>query len=458
MNEEQVEWVGFPEPHSKKQALIMDFFRIAPECKDLVVSCGSKFGKTQAASTAQSKAFLSQPRAFWRWLAPIYSQTKIGYDYCLRQLPKTKDIKGVDSIIKCFSLEAQIQFMHAQNSGALEGFATAGSVFDEAAKIKKSIYDANQTTRSRTRSKALYVSTPEGKNHFYTMFMEAKEEMRLAKRQMREPRMMAIAATTLDNPWIPRASIEDARRRLPDRLFRQYILAEFVDEANVFGRYRENFYGDRIDYPDDNQIWIDPNAKEIEVVIGADWAKLKDFTVFIAFDIKTKKMVGFQRFHKFDKYTEAIRNLVIFSKKFKEVREIYHDKTGVGVAIDDQLAYTNLPYKGITFTNAWKTTEITRLITSLEHKSIELLNWRVLDEELGCFEVEVNDIGVSSYSAPNGMHDDTVMALVLAHCALMQYSDLRNEIIFVEDLVDAINLGEPSSVEQYYQQILMDED
>jgi len=453
------ELIQFPKPHSIKQALIMDFFEIEPECSDLVVSCGTKFGKTTGASTAICKPFVKTPRAMWRWLAPYFSQTKIGYDYCLKQLPRVSDIKPNSSTmeIKCLSIDSKIQFYHAQNPRSLEGFATAGNVFDEASKIQKAAYESNETTRTRTRSKCIYVSTPEGKNHFYNRFMEAKEEMRLARRQMRTPRMVAIHARTEDNPWIPRQSIIDAKNRLPDRLFRQYYLAEFVDDAAVFGDYRSVLCGPRIDFDTDDQNWMHPDAKKMDVVIGADWAREVDFTVFAAFDVATKKMVGFMRFHK-RTYIEAIRALVMFSRNYNETLMIYHDKTGVGVAIDDQLAYTDLRYKGVTFTNAWKTTEISRLITSIEHKSIELLNWRVLDDELGAFEVKVNEIGNSSYSAPSGQHDDTVMALVLAHCALMQYSDLRNDILFLEDMVTDLRVTAPSSIEDYYQRLLMDED
>lgn len=459
MQEIEEEWVKFPDPHSTKQALIMNFFLMHPECRDLVVACGTKFGKTMSGSTAILKALLSRPRASWRWLAPIYAQTQIGFDYCRRQLPMGDDIKPnmADMILNVKSLDAKLQFFHTTNPNSLEGFASAGAVFDEAAKIKKEAYTAQETTRTRTMGKHVYLSTPLGKNHFYHKYMEALEEMQLARRQMRMPRMMAIRAKTEDNPWIPKASIEHARRNMPERLFRQYYLAEFVDDADVFGNYREVFFGDKLYFDGDDQLWFHPEARESEVVIGVDWAKSVDFTVFVAFDVKTKTVVGFQRFHK-RTYIEAIRALIKFSKKFKECHVVYHDKTGVGQAIDDQLAHTDLRYKGITFTNQWKTSNIGSLITSIEHRSIAMPYWVTLDTELGAYEVEVTDHGTMTYNSPSGQHDDTVMALVLAHAALMQYSDLRHEVRFIEDLVTDNLLDIPTSVEEYYRRILMDED
>lgn len=429
----------------------MDFFLTHPECRDLVVACGTKYGKTLSASAGISKALISKPRAMWRWIAPYFSQCKIGMDYVSRQLPTTPDFKPNESTMRipCKSLDSYIQFFHAQNYLALEGFATAGTVFDEAAKIRKEAYDANETTRTRTLAKQAYFSTPLGKNHFYDKYMEAREEMALARRQLRVPRMMAITARTEDNPWIPRESIEHARRTLPERLFRQYYLAEFVDDAEVFGNYKGAFIGERLSFDSDSCIWFDKDCDKSKVVIGADWAKTIDFTVFIAFDIETKRVVGFQRFHK-RTYIDAVRCLITFSKRFAETLIVWHDKTGVGQAIDDQMSYTGLNYKGVTFTNAWKTNSINALITSFEHKSIELPNWSMLDKELGAFEVKQNELGNMTYSAPSGQHDDIVCALILAHSALMQYADMKMEVRFLEDLKSDKGLSRLNAFEEFY--------
>lgn len=432
----------------------MNFFTSYPECKDLFVSCGSKFGKSLAVGVAINNGFISQERGYWRWVAPIYEQARIGLDYCKRMLPIGEGFEATDSrmSITCAELDSQIRFYHALKATSLEGFATTGGVFDEAAKISKDAYDADNTTRSRTRSKRIYVSTPNGKNHFYEMCMEAKEEMLLAKRQLRTPRMAFITAATMDNPHIPKESIEDARRRLTDRLFRQYILAEFIDDADVFGNYRQCFEGAPIVFDSDDNTWLDPKHKDATVVIGADWARTRDYTVFIAIDTEHKRVVGFRRFHK-QSYIEAVRNLVRFAKAFKETKVVWHDKTGVGVALDDQLAYTDLSYKGITFTNTSKSSMINSLITSFEHKSITMPYLSVLDREIGAYEVKVNEIGTMTYSAPSGMHDDTVMALVLAHSALMQYSDLSYEVRFLEDLRGDKSLSKLTPLEEYYSDI-----
>ena len=137
-------------------------------------------------------------------------------------------------------------------------------------------------------------------------------------------------------------------------------------------------------------------------------------------------------------------------------------RTGVGQSIDDQLAYTDLAYEGITFTNKLKTNMVNSLITTLEHKHIILPSWQLMIDELEAFEVEVNDLGSMTYNAPSGQHDDIVCALMLAHAAMLEYSDKTLEVKFLEDLTNGMKprkvKSEPDSVEDFYDMLINDRD
>lgn len=286
--------------------------------------------------------------------------------------------------------------------------------------------------------------------------MEARLEMERAAFEKREPRMLFITAPTSDNPFVPRESIEFARKTLPDRLFRQYFLSEFLDDSSVFLNVRACCYTDAISFGEgDRHSWTADQANEKTVVIGADWGKVEDPTVFFAIDIETGKVVGFDRFLR-TAYTDAVKRLYLFSQRFKRVDIILHDKTGVGMAVDDILAHTGLPYHGVTFTNASKAEMVTRLMTAFEHRSIFIPNWNILLEELDAFEVKTNAIGLLSYSAPAGKHDDTVCALMLANAALIQYGFRDSAVRFLEDL--PLAKLPVSELEKYYQSIGGDED
>lgn len=440
--------VESPQPHSFKQQMITEFF-LHPGVEELVVACGTKFGKTLAASDAITKANLNGRAKRFRWLAPYYHQTKFGLEYCQKLHPPEpySNYRKGERILEVPSLDNQLQFYHTQNPVALEGAAIHGYVFDEAAKMHPDAYSSAMTTRTRTGGPMLIISTPFGKGWFYDCAMRARQEMEDAFRAGRPPTKLFITAKTADNPTISRHIIEDSRKRMPERLFRMLYLAEFLDDANVFLGFRDCFVTDKIVIHDSHQRWFSPEAEKSQVVIGADWAKTVDYTVFIAIDIVTRKVVGFERFHK-KKYTEAIRQLVRFSKKFNEVLTVYHDKTGVGVPIDDQLSYTSLPYEGIVFSNTSKSDMVNGTITEIEQGNLGLPRWDVLEKELDAFEVQTNALGRMQYNAPQGQHDDVVCALILAVAALDRYAETDCDIRWAEELGE--DIMEPSALESYY--------
>lgn len=413
-----------PPPHSKMQELIMRFFATEGS-RELWVACGSKFGKSISAAVALTSTFPLDKQGLSRWIAPYYHQSKIGFRYCQRMLPGEPYVLAnqSDLSLKIPANDSTLQFFHGQNVEAIEGDAVKRYVFDEFAKQKATIYDAAQTTMTFTKGKAIYISTPRGKNHFYKKCMLAKAEMIADIKAGRVPKKLFITAPTSANPLVDLSIIEDARRNLPDRLFRQYYLAEFVDDGSVFSGFRDLIKGKELEfYPGSKQAWTETDADKIDVVIGADWAKTTDFTVFTAWSYtdRIKRLVGFERFQHRD-YRYVIKDLVRFAKKFHSVAIVYHDKTGLGTVIDDLLSDAQLPFEGITFTNDSKTNMINTLMISVQNKEIELPNWPDMLLELDAFEVTTTELGKMKYSAPSGMHDDIVSSMMLGFAAVNEF-------------------------------------
>jgi len=436
-----------PAKHSLKQGVIMNALAIQG-VTEVWVANGTKYGKTIAAATALCSQAPLRKQALYRWVAPIYMQAKIGYQYCSRMLPAEPHVKRHDGEPSLLfrGIDTRIQFFHGQRPESLEGEATHGNILDEAAKMREEVYAAVKTTTTVTRGKILLVSTPLGKNWFYKGCMSAKEEMVRAKHEGRQPTKLFINAPSTDNPAVSAAAIVEARKSLPDRLYRQFYLAEFVDDGQVFSGFRASQYGLHLSFDNvQRQHWLHPEAKEMRVVLGVDWAKTRDWTVFIAIDTATRKVVGFLRFHNLP-YTEAIRELVRFKRSFMEVDVCLHDKTGVGMAIDDQLAYTDIPYRGIVFTNTSKAEMVSRLITAFEQRALGIPAWDLMEAELDAFEVQASAMGRMQYSAPAGDHDDIVCALMLANSAFLESSG-DDEVTYLEDLGKGM---EPSALELYY--------
>lgn len=406
------------------------------------------------ASTCISVSALETPGTKWRWIAPIYDQAKVGMDYVKRILPPKPHSQPVNSSLRIYlpKINSEIQFCHTKDPVSLEGAGIQGNIHDEAAKQPYSAVVSARTTTTFTQGPSMYISTPYGKNWFYTGCMEAKEEMLWCLKNGKNPRRIFLTARTEDNPLVPRQSIIDAKHDLPDRLFRQYYLAEFVDDGSVFVGYKDCVFGPVIDESSAVQYYVAPDAKEFEVVIGADWAKNNDFTVFGAFSTEPMpRMLGFMRFQNV-KYTEAVKELYKFGKKFKDVRIVKHDKTGVGEALDDMMAQLPFPFEGITFTNQSKSSMVGKLIMAFEKKELLLLNWPEMLRELESYEISTNDIGTAKYSAPQGKHDDIVSMLMLANQGLNEYSGLGMELNFLEDLPK-----KKLSVEQWYTEMIEDD-
>lgn len=444
--------IQIPDPHCDSQRKIMEAF-LTPNLLEIVVACGTKYGKTLSGSGCVVAAAPLRKQGLYRWIGPIYSQSKIGFKYMRRMLPPEPWVKPnkSDLTLNFTSIDTNIQFFHGQNAESIEGEASHGNVIDEAAKQKYDVYASVKTTTTQTLAPILMMSTPKGKNWFYDKFIEAKTEMERAAFEGRPPRMLYIHAPTSDNPFVPREAIEFARKTLPDRLFRQYYLAEFIDDGSIFLKVRDCVNTEPIIFtPGERHTWYAPTADDCDVVIGADWGRSDDYTVFFAADVKTSKVVGFDRFTRLP-YTEAIRRLMIFARNFKSHMMILHDKTGVGNAIDDMLAHTGLTYMGVTFTNASKAEMVTNAMSVFETKSIGIPHYSVLLDEIDAYEVKTNKLGLMSYSAPIGKHDDCVSALILMIAGLLQYGFRESQVIFLDDL-PKIKV-EPTPLEKYYQSI-----
>lgn len=450
-----------PTPHSKLQNAIYNIFK-NPYLREAYICCGTKFGKTLSASVASSSIFIEKPRSKWRWVAPIYSQAEIAMnDYFPWLLPPEPHRKknAAKLTYELPSIGSSMEFWHAQNPSSLEGAGIDGYVFDEAAKMKAEVRSSARTTLTRTKGPSLYISYPQGKNWFYTQCMEAKEEMLWAIKNGKPLERVFLTAPTRANSFIDAKTIEDAKKELPLRLFLQFYEAEFIDDATVFSGYQNCLFGENIYLDSTDRRWF--LKTDNPVVIGADWAKTVDYTVFIAIDIVTRQIVGFQRFHK-TKYTEAIRKLILFSRKFKDVMVVFHDKTGLGSVIDDQMSYTELPYEGVVFTNQTKSTMVTQLITGIEQKQIFIPRIKSIADELESYEVQTSKVGNLIYSAVEGKHDDIVSAFMLAYAALIQYGD--NDIDYdrilnvnsTKDATDQNCKDDMSPTERYYAEILND--
>jgi hypothetical protein len=445
-----------PKAHSKKQQFIYSAFGY-PSIREVWVCAGTKFGKTLAASACQINYALPRPNTKHRWVAPIYAQTRQPMEYFERILPSGdhRKINKGENVIYLPHTNSRIEFWHSQSPSSLEGDGIHSYVFDEAARQPPDIKSSARTTTTKTKGPMIFISYPYGKNWFYDGCMEAQDHMLWAFKNNKPYEKIFLHARTADNPTIDPQVIENAKKELPWRLFRQFYLAEFVDDGAVFTNIDGCTFGEKFILTGEIHQWFDPSFKEYSVVIGADWAKKQDFTVFIAIDMASGRVVGIMRFHR-KPYTEQVRILAFFARKFKYVEMILHDKTGVGEAIDDNLAYINQPYRGIIQTNSLKAELIMKLITGFEQGQIKIPFWSEMIGELRAYEVKVNALGTTQYGAPSGKHDDIVSSLAFAWYAYETYSEHDMQVKFLDDL-QSESQNDKTELEHYYNDMMEDD-
>ena len=90
------------------------------------------------------------------------------------------------------------------------------------------------------------------------------------------------------------------------------------------------------------------------------------------------------------------------------------DSTGVGDPILEQALKAGIKAEGFQFTNTTKQQLIEYLAVQLEQRKITFPYIPELIHELELFQYEMTRAGNIRYSAPQGYHDDCVIALALA--------------------------------------------
>jgi len=447
------------EPHSYQQRILMEFF-LRSKSQELVMACATKFGKTFGAAHGLSLGAWVSPNRRFRWVGPIYEQALLGLEECKNVLPGKPyvdiNMSGPKITLKNNS---NIQFWHGQKPTSLEGAGIHGYVLDECAKMKEDVYTSAITTTTRTEGKFVLISTPLGKNWFFRKAMEAKESMDWHLKRGKIPPKMFITAPTSANPYISAARIEQSRKNMSERLFRQFYLAQFIDDSSIFINFRSCIEGDHLEFDRDRQYWYDENISEKQVVVGCDWAKKKDYTVMVALDYTTNppRMVGFLRFTGLA-YTSAVAELIRFCRPFKEVSIIYHDATGIGEAINDLLMNCPYAFEPIVFTNNSKSHMVNLLGMTFEQRKLIIPHWDTLLSELDAYECQVSPIGTMSFNAPSGFHDDCVCALMLANAAAQEYVFDNIEVRDLSDKNTSSTEKREISFTRWYDKLIEDED
>ena len=359
-----------------------------------VVDAGRRFGKTRL-GVMECLEVASKGKRAW-WVAPSFPISQVGWRPLKRLAGR---IPGADVRLSEMSVVlpsgGEVRVRSADNPDSLRGEGLDFVVLDECAFMKPEAWsEALRPALSDKQGRALFISTPRGRNWFWELYQRGLRG---------EDGYQSFRYPTAANPHIPATEIDAAKRELPELIFRQEYLAEFIDDSGgVFRRVQEAARVERIENPIPGRTYT----------AGVDVASAIDYTVVCIMDSGSKELVHMDRFNRVD-YNVLEDRLAALYHRFK-LSNMTIEVNSIGQGVIDHLAGRGMSIIPFQTTNATKQAAITALQSAFEHGEIGIIDDPVLIGELLSFEGKRNPSGSFSYSAPEGMHDDTVMALAIA--------------------------------------------
>lgn len=357
-----------------------------------VVAAGRRFGKSRLGVLECLEVAAQGGRAWW--LAPTYKMTDVGWRPLIRMAGRIPGARILLAEKRVEIGKGEISIRSADTPNTLRGEGLDFVVMDECAFIRPEIWpEAIRPALSDRLGRALFISTPKGRNWFWDLYRRGEAQ---------EDNWQAFTYPTSANPYIDAGEIEEARRELPEMIFRQEYLAEFIeDNGGVFRNVQAQATGQEQDYQEGRQY-----------LAGVDVASSIDYTVVSVMDVADRRLVYQDRFNRVD--------YPVLEDRLKAIYRQYHmtgmvvESNSMGQAVIDHLVQAGLNIIRFVTTSATKQVIIQGLQSAFEHGEITIYNNPVLIGELLSFESKRTASGGFSYSAPDGMHDDTVMSLALA--------------------------------------------
>ena len=362
-----------PEPHINQQRILDS------EARFRVVMCGRRFGKSELSQIEIiSNALLGKSVAY---ITPTYQLARVFFERLIQAVPFESNKSELT--IK-FPNNGSVDFFTGERLDNLRGRKFHLVVVDEASfipNLEDGWLNSIRPTLTDYKGRAIFLSTPKGKNFFYSLFLKGGE-----------PDWEAFRFTTYDNPYIDKGEIDDARTQLPEVVFEQEYMANPAENSsNPFG----SSYIKQCTFP------ISP---EPAIVYGVDLAKAVDWTVIIGLD-RNGSVCHFDRFQK--DWRQTKQTILSLNKA-----PILIDSTGVGDPIFEDLQREGLAINGFKFSSTSKQQLMEGLSSAIQQRKITYPEGNIVNE-LEVFEYQYTATGVR-YSAPPGFHDDCVMSLALA--------------------------------------------
>ena len=373
-------------PHAKQRE-IHDAINNTDD-KYYVCNIGRQFGKTMLGINQCLYWSINDKGSMIGWVSPIYKQSKKVYQELKRATESSGFFKYNDTELIVKGFNSTIQFFSAERADGIRGNTFDYLICDEFDFMKTNTWEeVLQPTILVKGKKVLFISTPRGKRMMY----------KLSLLRHNDNRYRYFQYSSYDNPMIDPREIDSIRETVPDHIFRQEYLAEFLDGATgLFKNVRE---------------CIKVASNSGTLYGGLDIGRADDYTV-LTIGTKDGGVIHIERW-RHDEWTRIIDKVAVLISKFK--CNTYVEVNNQGDVFFELLKMKcgNL-VQPFTTTSKSKPIMIEDLAVAFEQLELSLPNEEYLIDELEAFtyvfDAKTRHV---KYSAPEGIHDDSVISLSL---------------------------------------------
>lgn len=383
-----------------KQKEIIDAC-LAEGIKYIVGCFGRQAGKSFTAMNLLLKWVLEDNKSVGLWCSPVYSQAKKVFTELTNSIAGTGLTKSVNKseLTITFINGSVIYFRSGEREDTLRGYTLDYLVIDEAAYIKDEVWNTVLRPTVLVRGKkVLFISTPKGRNWFYNIAMRGISD--------EYPQYKTFFATSFDSPYITAEELEEAKMSLPENVYRQEILAEFLEGGGeVFGNLKLTCVMSNYPQQDTTKKYY----------AGLDFGRQNDYTVLTILNSEGE-VVDFYR-ERQKSWDIIISEVAAKLKKWKPV--CYAEINGIGDVLYEQLKKQYPSVQPFITSNESKQNLIEDLIMGMNENKLKLPTQELntdLYRELSVFTYEYSPKSRKiKYGSPNGFNDDTVISLALSY-------------------------------------------
>ena len=390
-----------PEPHDKQRGLVE-----STAIRKVIVA-GRRGGKTTGMAILASRGLqrgcrvlyagptAEQTDRFWYAVRHYYQEDVAAGRLVKSETKRILEEPGVDENAP------RVRCKTAFNADTLRGDWGNLILLDEYSLMSPDVDEVVLPMLLDRGGVIVYGGTPKRKNHFFKKYAQAIADT--------TGRWAAWHFTSHDNPFLDAVTLAEISQDLTEDGYKQEIMAEFLEgEGAVFRNIAACLHADRAP--------VTGHHRAHRVVAGVDWAKQADYTSISVVCADCRQELALDRFNQID-YVFQRGRLKALADKW-HVDDILAEENAIGVPIIEQLQRDGLPVRPFMTTASSKPPLIESLALAFEREEVQWLDNTVATMELEAYERKVSPTtGRSSYSAPEGLHDDTVIARALANHA-----------------------------------------